>query len=137
MVAKEKDLFAYIEELGNLYIFDVLLSYIYPRIFICKNDSGDKFILYEMSNQNNIDIWLTTKISEEEYNSICEKKVPIQDAYKNESNLFLISKVYGKSEDVTKIIYDDLKTWIGKLPKNPVYAEEFRFVESLKENKDG
>ena len=118
-----KDFFASVEGDDNLYIVDVLLSYIYPRIFICENDENDKFLLYEMSNENNIDTWLVARISDDEYDSLQNKKLSVQEVYRGKDDMFLLSKVYKENEDVVHISFDNLDFWINKLPIKPVYTE--------------
>ena len=118
-----KDFFASIEGDDNLYIVDVLLSYIYPRIFICENDENYKFLLYEMSNENNTDAWLATRISDTECDSLQNKKLSVQDVYRGKNDIFLLSKVYKENKDIVHISFDNLDFWINKLPVKPVYVE--------------
>lgn len=118
-----KDFFASVEGDDNLYIVNVLLSYIYPRIFICENDENDKFLLYEMSNENNTDAWLATRISDAERDSLQNKKLSVQEVYRGKNDIFLLSKIYKENEDIVHISFDNLDFWINKLPIKPVYAE--------------
>ena len=74
-----------------------------------------------MSNRDNTDVWLSGKISEEEYESIARKEKSIQTVYRNMKNLFLILKKYGKDKDEFEIIYGDMKEWVDKLPDEPIY----------------
>ena len=117
----KKGLFAKLEHIGPLYLSDIILYYIYPRMFICENDSKEKFLLCEMSNRDDTDIWLSGKISEEEYGSIIKKEKSIQAIYRNKKDLFLILKKYGKDEDEFEIVYGDIKEWIDKLPDESIY----------------
>ena len=117
----KKELFANLDRISPLYLSDIILYYIYPRIFICENDSKEKFLLCEMSNRDNTDVWLSGKISEEEYESIARKEKSIQTVYRNMKNLFLILKKYGKDKDEFEIIYGDMKEWVDKLPDEPIY----------------
>ena len=41
-----KDIFMHVSQLGDLYIFDVLLSYIYPRVFVCQDIYDCKYLFY-------------------------------------------------------------------------------------------
>ena len=117
----KKELFAKLEHIGPLYLSDIILYYIYPRIFICENDSKEKFLLCEMSNRDNTDVWLSGKISEKEYESIVRKEKSIQAIYRNKKDLFSILKKYGKDEDGFEIIHGDMEEWIDKLPDEPIY----------------
>ena len=110
------------QELGDLYLYDVLLSYIYPRVFICENSFKDKYIFYEMSSKDNRDVWLVAKISEEDCHSLAEGKKSIQTAYKDRTDLFSVTKTYGQSKDTIEIS-SDVSEWVKKLPEKPVYAD--------------
>ena len=33
----DKEVFMQVAELGDLYLYDVLISYIYPRVFVCED----------------------------------------------------------------------------------------------------
>lgn len=109
-------------ELGNLYLYDVLLSYIYPRIFICEDSNRDKYIFYEVSSKDNRDVWLVSKISEEDCCSLAEGKKAIQTVYADRTNLFSVTKTYGQSKDTVEIS-SDVSEWVKKLPEKPVYAD--------------
>ncbi len=118
----EKEIFMHVKELGDLYLSDVLLEYIYPRAFICKDVSEDKYLFYEVSSKDNKDIWLVAKVTEQEYRELLSQKMPIQKAYKSENDVFSISKVYGNREDKIELAFD-AETWLDKLPKKLVFSE--------------
>ena len=109
------------QELGDLYLYDVLLSYIYPRVFICEDSLKDKYIFYEVSSKDNRDVWLVAKISEEDCHSLAEGKKAIQTAYENRTDLFSVTKTYGQTKDTIEIS-SDVSEWVKKLPEKPVYA---------------
>lgn len=110
------------KELGDLYLYDVLLSYIYPRVFICEDSSKDKYIFYEMSSKDNRDVWLVSKISEEDCCSLADGKKAIQTAYENRTDIFSVTKTYGQTKDTIEIS-SDVSEWVKKLPEKPVYAD--------------
>lgn len=110
------------QELGDLYLYDVLLSYIYPRVFICENSFKDKYIFYEMSSKDNRDVWLVAKISEEDCCSLANGKKAIQTVYADRTDLFSVAKTYGQSKDIVEIS-SDVSEWVKKLPEKPVYAD--------------
>ena len=122
-IYNNKTFFASIEGDDDLYITDVLFSYIYPQIFICENDEKDKFLLYEMSNENDIDTWLVTRVSDDDCDSLQNKKLSVQEVYRGKNDIFLLSKVYKENEDIVHISFDNLDFWMNKLPIKPVYAE--------------
>ena len=115
-------LIAQTKELGNFYLCDVLLEYIYPRLFICENDNNRLFLLYEISSQQNRDIWLAKEISEEERESLLNKKISLQESFqKDSSKNFLLAKTYGE-KDKDEIIASTENT-LEKLPEKPVFAD--------------
>lgn len=121
----DKEVFMHVEQLGDLYMYDVLLSYIYPRIFVCEDVYDCKYLFYEVSSKNDIDTWLVARVSKKEYYALVDRKKAIQKAYEKKSgfNLFSISKTYGAAEDVVELAFD-AKEWIKKLPSKPVYSEK-------------
>ena len=117
-----EEVFMHGQELGDLYLYDVLLSYIYPRVFICEDSSKDKYIFYEVSSKDNRDVWLVSKISEEDCCSLAEGKKAIQTAYENRTDIFSVTKTYGQTKDTIEIS-SDVSEWVKKLPEKPVYAD--------------
>ena len=109
-------------ELGDLYLYDVLPSYIYPRVFICEDSSKNKYIFYEVSSKDNRDVWLVSKISEEDCCSLAEGKKAIQTVYADRTDLFSVTKTYGQFKDTIEIS-QDVSEWVKKLPEKPVYAD--------------
>ena len=43
---KNKEVFMQVQELGDLYLCDVLVSYIYPRVFVCEDKYSCKYIYF-------------------------------------------------------------------------------------------
>ena len=121
----DKEIFMQVPELGALYLYDVLLAYIYPRVFVCEDSFDSKYIFYEVSNKDNKDVWIVAKISKKEYYSLVDCKKAIQKVYEKKTgfNLFAISKTYGENEDIIELSLDTAE-WIKKLPKNPVFADK-------------
>ena len=39
----DNEIFMQVKELGDLYLYDVLLEYIYPRVFICEDIFNSKY----------------------------------------------------------------------------------------------
>lgn len=117
----DTELFMHIDPLGNLYICDVILSYIYPRVFVCQNRCGQKYLFYEMDAPDDKEIWLVCKTTKSEYDDLKNHKKPIQRAYdeKNENELFSITKI---GEKISLAM--DGKNWLSHLPEQPVYAED-------------
>ena len=121
----DKEIFMQVKELGDLYVYDVLLEYIYPRVFVCEDIFDSKYLFYEVSSKDNRDIWIVAKVTKKEYYSLVDRKKSIQKAYEKKSgyNLFTITKSYGEEEDIIELSLD-VKEWEKKLPKEPVFAEK-------------
>lgn len=122
---REKEVFMQVDELGDLYLYDVLLSYIYPRVFVCEDIYESKYLFYEISSEENEDVWIVSKVTKKEYYSLVDRKKAIQKAYSNKKgfNIFAITKIYGENEDVIKLSLE-VGEIVNKLPKEPVYAEK-------------
>lgn len=120
----DKELFMHVDQLGDLYIYDVLISYIYPRVFVCQDVYDCKYLFYEMDSSEDKDVWLVSKITKKEYYSLIDRKKTIQKAYdkKSDFELFSITKTYSE-EDVIELVMDG-KKWLSHLPKQPVYVEK-------------
>lgn len=135
-----KEIFLQTEELGNLYLYGILLFYIYPRVFVCEDKYGCKYLFYEMSSSENRDIWLISKITKVEYYNLVDGKNAIQDVYRerHDSELFSITKTYGEKDRIE--LKPDGKAWVNKLPAEDVYADESSITDSnedtLKEARD-
>lgn len=119
----DNNVFMSVNELGDLYLYDVLLSYIYPRVFVCIDKYDCHYLFYEMSSKNDIDIWLVSKITKREFYSLADRKIPIQKVYKKKKlyEIFSITQEYADIDRI-KLTYDADK-WIEKLPKENVYVD--------------
>lgn len=100
-----QNIFMHVDELGDLYLYDVLLEFIYPRVFVCEDLFNSKYLFYEMSSDQDRDVWLVTKISNREYYDLIDRNKSIQDAYNGKSgfNLFSITKIYKEEEDLIEL----------------------------------
>lgn len=58
-----KEVFMHIDQLGDLYIYDVLLSYVYPRVFVCLDQYDSRYLFYEMDSEDESDVWLVGKVT--------------------------------------------------------------------------
>lgn len=128
----DKEVFIRVQEKGDLYLCDVLLSYIYPRVFVCEDSYNCKYVFWEVSSKDNKDVWLVAKISKNEYYSLMDCQKAIQEVYKNKagSDLFSITKIYGENEDSIELSLDTSE-WIKKLPDMPVFAEKKEYQDIL------
>lgn len=112
------------EELGTLFLSDILSFYIYPRIFICEDNKDIKYLFYEVISTANVDTWLVCRISNEIYVNILEGKTPLQSIYikASKNNLFFISILYGQ-KDIT-IVGTDVDKLLPLLPTYDIYYEK-------------
>ncbi len=119
-----KEPFLSTKELGNLYISNVLLTYIYPRAFICVDKYSTKYLFYEMESLDNLDTWLVCKIRKQDYHDLLDKKKPIQSVYKQspKNNLYSISILYDSSDTIT--ISNNTKALLELLPIDDIYLED-------------
>lgn len=129
------EIFLSVKDLGDLYIYDVLLSFIYPRVFVCTDKYDCKYLFYEMSSKDNRDIWLVSKITKDEFYDLIDNKICIQEAYKHKSSfeIFSVSRLYG-DEDIVTLSYDS-ESWIGRLPAEKVYADSEHVNDIGKEDR--
>lgn len=120
-----KDVFMYIKQLGELFLYDILLSYIYPRVFVCQDVFESKYLFYEMESEDDYDKWLVTKITRKEYFDLVDKKKSIQSIYKNvlDFRLFSITKTYGE-EDIITLNREEGRSLLCMLPVEDVYSEK-------------
>lgn len=121
----DNEVFMQVKELGDLYLYDVLLSYIYPRVFVCEDIYDGKYLFYEVSSSENKDIWLVAKVTKKEYYDLVDRKKSIQKAYEDKTgfSMFSISKTYGDDEGRIELTLN-AKEWVEKLPQDPVFAEK-------------
>ena len=128
-----KEAFCFISSLdglGNLYIKEILLYYIYPRAFVCENDKGTLYLMYELADINNTDdtdIWLTVIITPDEYYKLVNCEVSIQDIYNLYPNdTFMIKKDYTTNISEVLHLHDMVEApeYWKQLPTKPIFAEK-------------
>ena len=118
---KEKGVFINIPDIGNLYIYDVLVSYICPISFVCVDDYETKYLFYEITDEQEYIEWLVSKITKKEYYSIIDKKIPIQNGYKKSGFLRKVKKTYEGDLVACELIG---KNELTLLPVDDVFAEK-------------
>ena len=111
-----KEKFLEIKDIGETYITNVLLFYIYPRSFVIENNNGNKFLLYEWIDEES---WYATQINEAEYNKILSKELSLQDAFTGKQSFII--KGINDNYFVEKADVSDL---LNMLPKYPIYKED-------------
>lgn len=116
MEKKIKEKFLEIEDIGQTYITNVLLFYIYPRAFVIEDDKGNMFLLYEWTDEEN---WYATQISDSEYSKILSQELSLQDAFTSKQSFII--KAINDNYFVEKADVSDL---LNMLPKYPIYKED-------------
>lgn len=111
-----REKFLEIKDIGETYITDVLLFYIYPRSFVIENNNGNMFLLYEWVDEES---WYATQINDSEYNKILNKELSLQDAFTGKCS-FIIKSINEKYF-TEKASVSDL---LNMLPKGPIYKED-------------
>ena len=108
------------KEFGNLYIIKILLSYGYPRVFVCRNDLYTRYLFYEMISSETTDTWLVTKLNKNDYKDILNKLKSIQSVYKNSNDLYSVSLTYNDYDDIVEVTRD-VDNLLNLLPKEDVF----------------
>ena len=109
----------------TLSFVTALLYYIYPRAFICRNETGKLYIFYEVMSRNDIDTWLVVEITEKERVTLENGSIPVQGLYSSDHDVFSVS--YNHEKEASSASYDpaDTEALVRKLSKAPVYREGF------------
>ena len=109
------------DEIGKLYLTEVLLDYCYPRVFICEDIEKREYLFYETVVNEALAYWLVTQINKEEHESIMNRKASFQSIYNKEGKKpFIIKKIYG-IVDGDYIEVDGVEEHLKRLPARPVY----------------
>ena len=101
------EVFMHIEELGNLYFSEVLLHFVYPRCFVCRDNADSRYLFYEMHSGSDKDTWLVTRLGDDDYKDILQKRKPVQEAYRSRTApyIFSVTRTYGDT-DTFSLDYD-------------------------------
>lgn len=113
-----EDVFLKVEPFGTLYIKDILLYYIYPRCFVCKNRGNEEYIFYEVAGSDSTDVWIVCNISESDLEDIKSKKSSIQEIYRKYECIRLVYNYETQSTYLTTS--NDV---LDMLPEVEVYYE--------------
>lgn len=122
MIINRNKVFISVEQIGDLFLQDVLINYLYPRSFICKDIYDSYYVFYEMDYKDRVDTWLVAKITKTEYWELIWKKITIQSVYLGKSHyqVFTISKNH--NNNLIELKYNSSE-WIDFLPSIPVFSE--------------
>ena len=120
-MANERDIFINVPQIGNLFVIDVLLYYIYPRIFVCDDEYNCRYLFFEITEDLNLDKWLVTKLKVNEYFDILDGKIFAQSLFQDR-NCYMISKDYNNNGFVNIKVAE--KNDILLLPKEKFFYKE-------------
>lgn len=93
---EENSYFLQHELLGNLSLFDVLITYDYPRVFVCEDSFGCKYLFNEFISSESNDKWIVQRISLTRYIDLKTNKISLQKSYRipEEKRYFIVDKNY-------------------------------------------
>jgi len=118
---KNSQEFLKLDTIGALYIYDVLLHYIYPRIFVCEDEYNSKYLFYEITEDTLLDKWIVSKIKNKEYYDIIDKVEPVQK-FINSKKSFVIQKDYKNNDEVSVQSITDKD--LNLLPKENYFIDK-------------
>lgn len=88
-------LFLSINELGDLYIKQVIVQYDYPLLFICEDQFDSLYIVNEVSDSEEYEEWIAAKITRKKYIDILESRISLREAFITDCNIpYLLIKHY-------------------------------------------
>lgn len=124
-----ENIFIETELFGNLFIYDVLMSYIYPRIFICQDDYECKYLFYDISEDEQKDEWIVVKIKKDEYYSIIDGLKSVQSYLFNNKQFYVCKKYLDESDSIE--CRPATKTEIDYISKTEYFVKD-RPIEDIR-----
>jgi hypothetical protein len=109
--------------LGDLIIQHVFHHFDIPRLFSCKNKSGNQYLVLSIFDDYETFEWLYLPLSIDRFSSLISKNISLRDAFSNPEDGYLYhvtSKFTGES-DITYILPEQLKS--GDFPEQGIYLE--------------
>jgi hypothetical protein len=81
---------------GNLIIKDVLVTYDYPRVFICENQLGHKYLFSTSDSGDEFDEWVIVGLSDQKYYSLLTNRLDLRSALTNseDGNYYIFRREY-------------------------------------------
>tara|TARA_R110002167_G_scaffold70453_2_gene198685 strand:- start:93715 stop:94914 length:1200 start_codon:yes stop_codon:yes gene_type:complete len=90
--------------LGKLELLEVFEYYDFPRIFSCKNQTGQIYIVLSTHDDEDFCEWIYTPVSHERYNALCEGAIDLRSGIEQSENGFVFT-VETYSGSAAKIEY--------------------------------
>lgn len=72
-----------INDLGHFSLFDVLVGFEYPTLFVCKDVFSAYYLFYESDYDTDMNEWLIIKITNKQYWNLKTSKISLQQTFKN------------------------------------------------------
>lgn len=72
-----------INELGHFSLFDVLVGFEYPTLFVCKDVFSAYYLFYESDYDTDMNEWLIIKITNNQYWDLKTSKISLQQTFEN------------------------------------------------------
>lgn len=121
----ENEYFLTLRDIGDLTLFDVLINYDYPRVFVCEDVFNTKYLFSECESEENYDRWIVQKVSLSRYIQIKTNKISLQKSFINseEKKYYKVTKNYVNDEVDFEIL--------NELPANSITNYESYLGESL------
>ena len=91
--------------LGNLELNEIFEFYDIPRLFTCKNKTGQHYLVLSIDENEDQLIWLYLGISIDRFNLLINKKMDLYSAFKSPENDFLYKVTTNYSSEVTNLEY--------------------------------
>lgn len=96
--------------LGRLHVLEVYEHYDFPRIFSCKNETGQIYVVLSIHDDDALCRWLYLPISPRRYNTLCDSGMSLKDCIQNPENgfLFLLETYPDGSNKIDSIFAEQL-----------------------------
>lgn len=115
------DPFITIKQFGDLSITRVFTYYDYPRVFVCEDVIGTKYLFSQSDFDDTWDEWVVVPISHNKFFNLCASQLTLDEALNTSESgkFYLISKDY-KTNKVDVIESKD--PYPDKVTRYPVYV---------------
>jgi hypothetical protein len=111
--------------LGNLELNEIFEFYDIPRLFTCKNKTGQYYLVLSIDEDEEQLIWLYLGISVDRLNLLINKKMDLYSAFKTPENDFLYRVTTNYSSEATNLEYIFSEQLTGdELPYESTYLTE-------------
>lgn len=116
--------FLTVKELGDLYIKQVIVQYDYPLLFICEDQFDTLYIVNEITDSNEYEEWIASKLTRKKYMDVLESRISLRDAFiiGTEMPYIVIRHYYHTNTVSSSFIYNPPEDYF---PEDDVYMSTF------------